>query len=155
VASAVTTTNLYPWKLEVKGNYSNGNVFDRIVSGSSYVVINDPSWPYGYGWTLSGVDRLVPVTNGVEWLYGSGGTRFFNGGPIIYNRPPNDFGTLNGNGDGSYTYVSKQRFRWDFDVNGILTKITDPHGLIRTFTYSSGRLTITEPDLTVATYVPV
>jgi RHS repeat-associated protein len=157
VSSAVTSTGLYPWQVEVKVTIG-GNTIDRIVAGTAVIVVNNSSSPYtdyfGQGWSLAGLDKLVIGGSGVGWVYGTGGTRYFialTGGAFL--SPPNDFGSLQQNLDNSYTYTAKNQVKWYFDSSGNLTKVVDPHGLTVTYTYASGRLsTEALPDGGVGTF---
>ncbi len=149
VASPVTTTGIYTWSLDIQATLPGGTVIDRPVFGTTGVVANGPGDPYGTGWSLGSVDRLVTDPGGdVLDVYGSGGTRLFRSGPGgTFLSPSNDFGTLVRNGDGTYTYTSKEQDRYQYDTQGRLVDVVDPHGLAITYTYDpSGRLTsVTEP----------
>jgi RHS repeat-associated protein len=154
VSTPVTTTGVYPWQLQITATFSDGSVLTQVCSGSAAVVANDTS-PYGAGWSLAGVDQLVPVTGGVLWVYGSGGSRFFTKGPgNTFVSPANDFGTLVQNGDGSFTYTAKDQIQTHFDSQGREVTQTDPHNLTVTYTYDgAGRLTgVAKPDGGVTTF---
>ncbi len=165
VSGAVTTTGLYPWKIEVKATLSGGTTIDVVLTGTAPVVANGSGDAFGPGWSLAGLDRLVAVSAGtgvpagVLWVYGKGESRFFTSqGGGAFASPANDFGTLVQNGDNSYTYTAKDQTQWKFDSQGRLTTIVDPHSLATTYTYTSGTslspATVTEPDggLTTFTY---
>jgi hypothetical protein len=87
VNTAVKTTGVYPWKVEVQATLPNGGgIVDRTVTGIAAVVANDSTTavdPFGPGWSVSGDDRLLAVSAssgvpaGVLWIYGSGEARFF------------------------------------------------------------------------------
>src|SRR5262249_7966522 len=62
-SSAITSTGLYPWKMTVTFTLSGGATRSRSVNGTSLVVVNNS--PYGTGWSLSGVDKMVSVTGGM------------------------------------------------------------------------------------------
>jgi RHS repeat-associated protein len=154
VNTAVTSTGLYPWQVEVKATLPGGDTIDRFTYGNAPIVVNSSGDAFGNGWSLATVDSLVSVTGGLIWVSGNGGTRFFQSlGSNAYLSPPNDMGTLVKNGDGTYTYTAKDQTVWNFNTSGQLVSRTDPHNLALTFTYSSGRLaTIAEPDGAVATF---
>ena len=154
VSTAVTTTGVYPWTLEIKATLSGGDVIDRKCSGQAPVFVALPAAPIAPGWTIGGEAQLVSTSTGVFFIYGSGGGRFFRTGTgNIYLSPPDDFGSLVKNGDGSFTYTAKDKTISQFNSQGLLTSVTDPQGLARTFSYSAGILTsITEPDSTVTTF---
>src|SRR5262249_45059102 len=123
------------------------------ISGRTPVVVNGSASDFGQGWSLAGLDRLVSVTGGVLYVYGSGGARFFALlGAGAFLSPPHDFRALTPVGT-PYTYTAKDQVQRTFDSGGKLTKVTDPHGLALTYAYSGGRLaTITGPDGGVGTF---
>src|SRR5262249_32678888 len=101
VASPVTTTGLYYWQLSVQVTPSVGNAYTLFLSGTAAVVATDTADPFGPGWSLAGLDRLLTVTmpyggpTGVLWEYGSGQTRFFQAlGNGQFVSPLNDMGSL-------------------------------------------------------------
>jgi RHS repeat-associated protein len=152
VDSPVTTSGHYTWKVEIIASYSDRGDVRRETSGTADVVAQGDS-PFGVGWSLAGLDRLLPDSGGVLWLYGAGGSRYFTGTGGTYTSPANDFGTLVKNRSGSYVYTAKNQTQWNFDSTGRLTSIVDRHNLTRTFTYSGDHLvSVTEPDGGVTTF---
>jgi RHS repeat-associated protein len=147
------STGLHTYSLRVVGN---GTSIDSSVSGV-YQVVNNSSSPFGAGWYLDGLDRLIPVTagatTGLLWVYGNGGSRLFTGTGPSYTSPADDFGTLVKNGDNSYTYTAKDQTQRRFDTSGRLTAVVDPHNLALTYSYDgSGRLiNVASPDGVVTT----
>src|SRR5262249_33012426 len=128
-ANTVTQTRSYPWKIEVQATLQDSSVIHFIHTGSTLVVVNDnplsPN-PFGNGWSLAGVDQLLTDTNGIWWVYGNHGTRYFKSGPNnTYISPANDLGTLVKNVDNSYTYTAKDQTRWNFNFQGKLASVVD------------------------------
>jgi YD repeat-containing protein len=156
VASAVTTSGFYPWTFEIKATEPDSTTRDVVINGSSYVLVNGSSDPFGYGWSVAGLESLVAVTGGAVLVDGSGTNRLFlSAGGNNYNSPPFDFGTLVKNVDTSYTYTTKDQVKWNFDSSGRLTSVVDPHNLTLTYSYSGSNLTqVASPDggLTTFTY---
>src|SRR5262249_53956680 len=80
---------------------------DQTVTGAAYLVVQDAS-PFGAGWGLAGVDRLVSISAdgngpaGMLRVYGSGGWRFYQG-TSSFTSPAGDNGTLTLSGN-TYTY---------------------------------------------------
>jgi RHS repeat-associated protein len=147
VTSAVAASGMYNWSTDVRINFS-GSHQDVIVSGTAAVVANDNS-PYGPGWGISGVDRLIIGANGVLWVTGAGDSRYFaSAGGNNYTSPAEDFGTLVKNGNGTYTYTAKDQTKTNFNANGYQTSIVDTHGLTRSYGYNgSNQLNqVTSPD---------
>lgn len=151
VTSAVST-GLYPWSIDVREHFSNLGDVTRTYSGTALVVAN--SGAFGKGWSVDGFNQLVAVSGGMMMVYGGGDSaRLFTGSGGTYTSPANDYGTLVKNGNNTYTYTAKNQTQWNYDTSGNLTTMVDPHGLTRTFSYSSSLLsTVTEPDGGVTTF---
>ncbi len=152
VPNAVTTTGYYAYQLEVVAIFSEGAA-TRSISGYYPVVI--PANDNGRGWTVAGVDKIVPVTGGVLYVSGSGGARFFgDAGSGTYTSPAVDRGTLVKNGDNTYTYTSIDQNEWSFATDGKLSNIVDTHSLRTTFTYNGSDQieNITRPSGFVTTF---
>jgi RHS repeat-associated protein len=141
VTSPVTTSGAYPWSVTITLTFPNNSTIQLTDSGTKYVVARDAS-PYGAGWWIDGVPQLLIGSPGVLMEFGSGDSRFFaSAGGSNFTSPPEDFGTLGQNGDGSYTYVAKDKMKWNFNSSGQLTSVVDTHGLARQYAYdSNGRL---------------
>jgi YD repeat-containing protein len=143
VASAVSSTGVYPYKLRVVVTFPSAAPIDVYASGYVGVVVNDDSSnPFGKGWSLTGLDKLTIHSAGVFRVLGTGQGRFYANAPGGgYTSPQGDFGTLVKNADNSFTYTDKYRTKWEFSSTGVLNKVVDPHGLTATYTYFSGLLT--------------
>src|SRR5438309_4019062 len=124
VASAVASTGAYPWSITITATVS-GNPIARTVSGTAYVVVSPFLNPLLVGWSIAGVDQLVPVSGAIMWVYGSGGLRVFTGSGPTYVSPPNAFGTPVKNGDNTFTYTSKDHWKWNFNTSGYQTSVVD------------------------------
>jgi YD repeat-containing protein len=159
----------YPWWADIRMSYgtgANATTAQFLVNGYANVVDNASS-ALGAGWGICGIDHLVAVCCGVLWVYGNGDSRYFAHNPDgTYSNPPEEFGTLVGNADGSWTYTAKDGTVTHFDANGLQTSVVDTHGLatlyryngngalsevdsidggVRTLSYAAGSVTITEP----------
>ena len=78
----------------------------------------------------------MPVCHGVIWVYGNGDWRYFGqNADGSYSNPPEDFGTLVENGDGSWTYTARDQTVTNFDYFGCQTSVVDPHGLATVYHY--------------------
>jgi RHS repeat-associated protein len=120
-STVITTSSLYPWSVQLQLTTPTTTV-NETLSGNQYVVAEDNS-QLGSGWTMSGVDQLVPIPGvGMLRIYGSGGARIYTGGPI-YTSPPGDPGTLILSG-GSYTYTLPNGQVWTF-AGGTATDIPE------------------------------
>jgi RHS repeat-associated protein len=149
VATPVTATGVYPWKVEIQATLPSGSIIDSTLSGTVAVVANGSGDPIGQGWSIGGIAQLISDGNGgFVWVDGDGGTRVFQAGNgTTFVSPPQDFGTLVKNPSGTFTYTNPQQVEWMFNSQGLLTSINQPDGPAMSFTYdSSGKPTsITQP----------
>jgi RHS repeat-associated protein len=112
----------------------------------------------GAGWTVSGLERLIPVTGGVILDEGSGSVALFSGsfgsGGGTYTSPAGTFSTLVLNSGGtSYTLTETDGTKLSFNSSGLETTSVDRNGLTTTFSYSGSELhTITDPFSKVTTF---
>jgi RHS repeat-associated protein len=156
VDHALPRSGQYAWTLDIRAIFANQPMIQVELTGSARVVVRDNTDsalgvvdPYGPGWGIAGMDRLVLDCNGVLWEYGTGDSRFFSQNTDgTFTDPANDFGTLVRNADGSYTYTAKDQVTWNFNMQGRLTSVVDTHGLARSYSYDDqGRLAqVTTPD---------
>ncbi len=130
-------TGRYPWTITLSSNGS------QLASYSGNVdIVNDSSTPYGAGWSLGGVEQLVPVSGGVI-LVQPGGTSlwFASKGNGAFTTPAGDFSTLVQNGNGSYTRTLADCTQINFNSSGQQTSVVDEDGNTTTYNYSNGLLT--------------
>ncbi len=100
-------------------------------------------WQDSYGTNLTIGSGNNPVTvnqeNGAQVTFS-----LVNGG---YVAPLRVQATLTHNGDGTWTFLRKQRDTFKFNALGQLTSITDLNGYSTTLSYTSGQLTaVTDPE---------
>ncbi len=169
-------TGVYPWAFRVRASFAGGQSVDWTFSDVAQVVVTDKTSdptspdnsPFGPGWSLAGLDRIVPINEdgtgnvppGALMVYGSGdASRYFRLNPDgrTYSNPAEDFGTLvkdTVNMVTTYTYVSKDQVRRAFSGDGRLRTITDPNLLPVALTYlPGGQLrTVEMPDGGVTTF---
>jgi RHS repeat-associated protein len=144
----LTASGLYPWQVNLRIFLPGGTEVDRTVSGVSQEVVNDHS-PYGAGWGLDGVSRLVFDVQGDALLTsGAGDSRLFTRlADGTFRSPPEDFGTLMSCCNSGYTYTTRDQVQYVYDSTGLLRYVLDPHGNTRAYTYSAGLLTAVDtPD---------
>ena len=141
--TAVTQTGRYDWTVNVEVDYAGPITHTPSVSGRVTVLVQDSSVsgkidPYGAGWGIAGVDRLVSVTDGFIWAYGTGDSEFFatNGGG--FDSPAGNLGTLTGNATAGYTYLANGRIEEKFDTNGRMTWVKETDNFTRGYSYDSG-----------------
>src|SRR5262249_35132002 len=91
----------------------------------------------------------------VLWVTGAGDSRVFtrDANGVTFIGPPEDFGSLVQNPDGSFTYTDNYQDVSQFNAAGQLTQVLDPHLVGLTYEYdSAGRLfQVTAPDHSVTT----
>jgi RHS repeat-associated protein len=165
-AAPLPRTGLYPWVLHVRQVFAGGTPIDSEVSGTARVVVRDATAPdsadpYGPGWWIDGLARIVPLPSLDALLVdGSGDSRLFRYTQNLgtYTNPPGEFGTLSGNGalGSGYVYTAKDQSRWYFNQQGLLTGVVDRFGVTRSYQYdAAGRLArVVAPDggVTTLTY---
>ena len=138
------STGRYTYSVVIKANY--GTPVTTTYSGS-FNVVNDASSPFGSGWWVSGLDRIVSGTGGVALVKAGGISLWFaNGAGSTYTSPAGDFSTLVQNGGGTWTRTLTDGTVEQFDTSGNQTSVADANGNTTTYAYSSGRLsTVTDP----------
>jgi YD repeat-containing protein len=126
----------YGWRVAVQVDYGGAlATLHAAGSGTADVVVRDAS-PLGAGWGLAGVDRLVPDCAGVLYVTGGGDSRFFGRTGEHTFASLEDFGDLEQNLDGSYTYTAKDGTHLAFSRAGLLMAVVDRHGLVVRYDYS-------------------
>ncbi|MDR0788506.1 MAG: hypothetical protein LBG44_11695 [Gemmatimonadota bacterium] len=70
-ATASDPTGLYDYKLEVKQGAST------VTKTGTLVIVNRTNSPFGAGWWMAGIERLVPEGTSLLWVGGDGSTRLF------------------------------------------------------------------------------
>ena len=111
----------------------------------------------GAGWTVSGLNKIIPATGGVILDVGGGSVLWFSGsfgsGGGTYTSPAGDFSTLVLNSNGTYTRTLTDGTVQTFNSSGFETVSVDRNGLRTTFAYSSNRLSsITDPFNEIVTF---
>ncbi len=143
---------------------------NRPLTGS-FVKSSNQNSPYGEGWTIAGLSRLVVEDAGaiVSLIQGSTAEfRFTRRSDGSYEGPPTDFSVLTRESSGEFTrrmpdgtvyrYDLGNRLsrvadrnnnttRFEYGSKGELLRVVDPVGLVTSLEYSAGRLTkIVLPD---------
>ncbi len=155
------TTGRYSYSVQVVDERSTNTT--STYSGTA-TVLNQSASAFGDGWTLQGLEQVIPATGGVILTLGDNGeTLWFSGSPGVgsnYTTPAGDFLTLTKTSTGytrtladgtQITYNSSGYENATIDLNGLhttysynganlLTSVEDPYGKLTTLTYSSGEL---------------
>jgi RHS repeat-associated protein len=141
----VRETGVYNWTIEVRIHANLANPVASAVSGKMAVVVqnnvdldtNDPfaiTAPFGIGWSLTTVDRLLVQENGdVIFVNGLGYPRLFEkpqqagAAPYEFTGPVNEYGKLEFDPNQNYfTYTAKDQTRKYFNVFGLMYLIERP-----------------------------
>lgn len=163
-------TGVYPYTAVVTSYYTNAT--NRSTSVPVRVLIlNERSSPYGIGWSVAGLQRAFPASDGGASIAdGSGSIQYFSGpctaAPCSYISPLGDFSVLSRHtwGDGTewdrrypnghvvayytsgYAAYSQDRYgnrtSYAYDAAGRLSTVTDPTGNVLSV-YSAGTSPVT------------
>jgi RHS repeat-associated protein len=135
--AAGLATGVHGWQARVQFVYGTGSTAitaTAVMTGTVQVVNNSMS-PIGAGWSIAGIDHLVPTCTGVLWVTGTGDARLYQRQDDGTFTAPQDFGTLVRNDDGTWTYTAKDQTREQFNSDGWLTSVIDTHGLTTSYHY--------------------
>jgi RHS repeat-associated protein len=152
-------TGSYPYTMTVADDRS-GTWTTTTYSGTATVenTAKDPTFSaLGAGWTIDGLNKIIPGTGGVLLDEGGGSVLWFSGsfgsGGGTYTSPAGDFSTLILNSNGTYTRTLTDGTEQNFSSAGLETSSVTPNGLTTTFSYSGNLLsTITDPFSEVTTF---
>jgi len=157
------------------GDVRSATTTTTTATGSTDVVNNSGS-AIGSGWTVAGLERIIPASGGVMLDLGAGGKSlwFATGSGATYTSPAGEFSTLVANSGGTYIRTFTNGFTVQFNsagqetsalnLNGVgdnyayngagsLKTITDNYSGVTTFAYTSGMLaSITDPATHVTTF---
>ena len=160
--AASLSTGRYSYSVQVVDERSTNTT--STYTGTA-TVLNQSSSAFGDGWTLQGLEQVIPATDnsGVILSLGDNGeSLWFAGNPSVggtYTTPAGDFSTLTKTSTG-YTRtlpdgtqitfgssgyetatidLNNNHTTYSYNGSNQLTSIEDPHGNYTTLTYSSGR----------------
>jgi len=164
-------TGSQDWEAKVIAHFADGTSAELGTSTDSsgvpassfagrFRLINLLDGPLGRGWSIDGLDRLVPDEDGVLWVRSNGHTAFFQGNGPSFTTPAAFFDKLVQNPDDTYTLSDKFGNRAEFTVTGLLDRRVDRHGNVTQYTYTDadgdGEVddisTITDPFGRTTTY---
>lgn len=142
------TTGYYFYQVDVSNIYNSPSATHTSTTWPGKMFhINRGSSPFGAGWWLAGVERLMNLgTNEVVWIGGDGSARFFlrfNPSDTTWYAPWYDrqYHRIWWHASNStYTREEVEGTVVEYDQTGKHTKTTDRFGQVTTFSYSSGNL---------------
>ena len=169
-------TGRYSYSMQI---VDHGTSLTTLTYTGTATVLNESASAIGDGWTVAGLEQIIPASGGVILdLGGGGGSLWFSGtfgsGGGTYTDPPGNFTILVLNADGSYTDtltdgtqimfnsggyeiatvdLNSQHITFAYNGSHQLTKITDNYNNITTLSYSGGYLqTIKDPAGRLTTF---
>ena len=167
----VTFSGLHTWSVSTEVDVSGGGFVTSITTSGTITLLastspSDSDTPFGKGQTLRDMDYLIPASNGVTYVAGSGLTTFFKQNMDgSYTSPASDpgahdpltpvtlHGTLKKLPDNSFTFTDTHQNVEYFDSDGKLLRKANSHNVGTTYTYSSGKLSgIQSSDGTLFTF---
>jgi hypothetical protein len=80
---------------EVGGVWDNGSDYRHASIPVRALIIDERNSPYGAGWSIAGLERLIPVADSLLLVDGAGVASFFTRcGANCWNSPPGDYSVL-------------------------------------------------------------
>ena len=144
-ASALAT-GAHPYTVVVRNWWSDGT-YKEWTASIRVLVVNEKSSPFGWGWSLAGLQRLLVQSDGsVAISEGDGSLAFFAKISTGFITPSGDFSKLTVS-SGTYTRTYPDGTRAVFASSGRLSYVQDRWGNRTSYSYdSAGKLTgITDP----------
>ena len=128
-----------------------GSPVTTLTYSGTATVLNQSGSAVGDGWTLGGLEQIVPASGGVILSLGGGGdslwfTGSFGSGGGTYTDPPGDYSTLVLNSGGSYTDTLKNGTQVTFNSGGYETATIDLNNQHITFSYNGSNQIATITD---------
>jgi len=147
------STGAYSYKAVATSYYSNGTTASTTIP-VRVLVINERNSPYGAGWSIAGLQRVYPQSDGGMVLTdGTGTVQYYAGpcasAPCSYASPLGEFSVLSKHswGDGTvYDRRAPDGSIVAFTSDGYEAYAQDRFGNRTSYSYTSGRLaTVTDP----------
>jgi RHS repeat-associated protein len=128
-----------------------GYIGSSTMENGNLVVVNDIASPFGSGWSIAGLQQVIPNPDGTLLLIdGDGSQEIFDapttsGGPFVSG--PGDFSTMQQLADGTYQRTMTDQTVYKFNAQGLLTSMADRNGNTTSYRYDANGLlqTITDP----------
>jgi RHS repeat-associated protein len=167
-------TGRYSYSVQLVDEYSTPTT--TTYTGTA-TVLNESTSAFGAGWTLAGLEQIIPASGGV--ILTNGGTSLwfsgsFGSGGGTFTDPAGEFSTLTLNSNGTFTRtltdgtqitfnsagyqtatinLSGQSTTYTYNGSNQLQSIEDPYGNLTTIAYNNGKLsTIEDPAGRLTTF---
>lgn len=146
-----------------------GSTIKETTTPVRVLVVNEKDSPFGWGWSVAGLQQLHFQGDSVAIAEGDGSLAFFAKSGTSWQSPKGDFSVLTQRGDGTYRrrypngdtlsysaagllVSASDRYgnvtTYTYDGSSRLWKVTDPAGKVITFAYTTGGYTIDDPGAT-------
>ncbi|HWP37513.1 MAG TPA: RHS repeat-associated core domain-containing protein [Gemmatimonadales bacterium] len=143
-------TGAYDYTAVVRSHWSDA--VHESETGVRVLVLREASSPYGHGWSIAGLQRIIVQGNGLAVTGGDGSIAFFANcatGCNTYVSPRGDFTTLTKRSDGGgYDRTWPNGTKVEFNAQGLMTGVVDRYGNRTSYGYTGtpARLvSITDP----------
>jgi len=145
------STGAYDYTVVVRSWWADGSFLES-TSPIELLVLRENLSPYGYGWSIAGLQRVTPTSAGAVVTNGDGSVAFFAGCTTLGSTcmsPKGDFTTLTRRADGSgYDRTWLDGTTAAFDTQGRLASMRDRYGNQTNFSYNGSTFqlaSITDP----------
>ncbi len=130
-------TGRYSYSVQI---VDHGTALTTITLTGTTTILNESSSPFGDGWSLDGLEQVIPETGGVILSLGGGSSLWYTGsfgsGGGTYTNPPGQFDTLVKNSNSSYTDTLADGTQVTFSSGGYETATIDLNNQHVTFSYN-------------------
>lgn len=137
------TTGVYPVTVEIRAYW--GTSFETTVVTGRVIIVNESNSPFGAGWSLAGVPRLIRTdANGSALITREGGQAAYfyrYCATCSFAQPDGQFSILSQQADGTYVQTFQDGSRTVFTATGSPSYAEEAFGNRVTFIWTSGRLT--------------
>jgi len=132
-------TSAYLHRVVVRTYYADGAV-TTAETQARVLVVNEEASHFGAGWSMPGLQRVYPASDGALVVNGDGTAVFFSRAcsTCAYQAPEGEFSTLAQRADGSWARVSAAGDSAVFTGTGLISRYTDRAGRMqKQFTWTT------------------
>lgn len=131
-------TNVYPMDILVTAYYSPTSIITTTLS-TKLIVVNETSSALGAGWTLSGIQRFYPQSDGSALVTeGDGSAVYFAKVGNVLTPPAGEYSRLGTNSSSGWTRTYPDGSLALFDNTGKMTQLKDRFNNATTIIYDGG-----------------
>lgn len=132
-------TSAYVYRIVVRSYWGDGAITQG-ETNARVLVVNEEGSHFGAGWSMPGVQRVFPGSDGDMIVNGDGTAVFFDRActGCAYVAPDGEFSTLAKRADGTWARVSASGDSVIFNGSGLITRYADRSGrTLQQFTWST------------------